>query len=193
MPVVRRSSSVLRRPLVRRRCAKVWIDPRTSSDRRRHSKRGSPKSAQALPTVEPAATRVDSDTWTSSAGSLVGGSGIVTVCQRRSVHWVPGSIETVCSVRQFMAGTRTSNVKFTRGGRSCHTCGESAQSQENEAPAGTLAWYSSPAGGWHSMASSTRCRRLTGPIQRIATDSSGPSDHRRDGADSRRGNVRRTR
>ena len=44
----------------------------------------------------------------SSAGSDVGGSGIVTVCQRRSVHCSPGSMDTFACCCHSIAGTCTS-------------------------------------------------------------------------------------
>ena len=83
-------------------------------------------------------------------------------------------------------------VNSIAGGRSAQTCGEMAQSHTNRAPAGTVARNSRPAGGWHSNASRVRCRRLTAPIQRIASESSAAADQRRTGADSRNGKDRRT-
>ena len=71
-------------PSVRRRRANVPTEPRTSAGGRRHSKRGSPKSAQALPTDRAAATRVESETVTSSAGS--------SVARQRDRHRVPAPI-----------------------------------------------------------------------------------------------------
>ena len=199
IPAAVSSSSEDRRPSVRIRLAKVAIDRRTSAVLRAHSKRGSPKMAHAFSTPAPPATRVDRVTMTSSEGPAAGGRSIDTVCQRRSVQIEPGSIETVTSRRQASsraawsigaAGTCTTIVNSIRGGSSCQTWGESAHSQTNLEPAGTVIRYSTPAGAWQSRASSARCRKLIGPIHRMASDSSPCSNHRRDGDESRSGSDR---
>ena len=132
---------------MRRRRAKVATERRTSAAARGHSKRGSPKSAQACPESDPAATRVDSVTVTSLAGSATAGSWMVTGCQRRSVQRAPASTESFTSRRQSAAGTATAIVNSTAGGCSAQTCGDMPQSQTKRDPEGTVAWNSTPAGG----------------------------------------------
>jgi hypothetical protein len=84
-PVTRSSSSDLRMLIGAHAPGKGRHRSPDLRRRRGHSEAGSPKSAQAWLWFDPAATRVDSVTVTSVAGSGTAGSWTVTGCQRRSV------------------------------------------------------------------------------------------------------------